>query len=438
MANNFTVTQLFSKGGLMDYAANLRTTMLAKPYRKFDDNATQGTTINEAYPYRLSGVNTLTYTNGDVSSVADFYQPITLNIVGTVPFGLSAQEMTFASKASTVEEFRQYYTVQAGKTLANIINGQVIGACYKHWTDVIGDPTAALNGVSTLSDVNSQLSRMELMNGEPIYVGLSPDAYNALQVPYAQYYNENINYPILKNGRVAYLQGLNIYEDNLISKHTNGSFATSGTIQVNASVTSATLNATSSTIVLKGFTASQSKVLKAGDYIYFGTAGNYVESVLPQSPSVHTGKPKTFMVMADADSNGSGLATVTVNPVYSDSANNYRNVSRQIVTNDVVTLFGGASTTWTKNLVFNRGGFWFANPPIATYPLQPGLKGQKLSGLPNETVETMVIPQTGGVRLSINMGFFGSLQNFSNEVALRTICGALPFANYGFVLASKV
>jgi hypothetical protein len=437
MANTFTTTQLFAKGGLMDYAANLRTTMLAKPYRKFDDNAGLGTSIQEAYPYRLSGVNSLTYSSGDVSSVQDFYQTITLNLASTVAFGLTAQEMTFASKASTVEEFRDYYIVQAGKTLANNINAQVIAQCYNYWTDVIGDPTAALNGVSTLSDVNSKLSTMELMNGEPLYVGLHPDSYNALQIPYAQYYNEQINYPILKNGRVANLQGLNIYDDNLISKHTNGTFATSGSIQVNASVTSATLNSTSSTIVLKGFTASQTGVLKAGDYIYFGTTGNFVESVLPQSPSVGTGKPKTFMVMADANSNGSGLATVTVNPVYSDSANNYRNVSRQILINDTVTLFGGASTTWTKNLVFNRGGFFFANPPVATYPLQPGTRGQKYSGLPNETVETMVVPNTGGVRLSINMGSLGSLQGFSNEFALRTLCGALPFANYGFVLAAK-
>lgn len=421
----------------MDYASNLRTAMLAKPYRKFDNNAGLGTTISEAYPYRFGGVNSLTYSSGDVSSVSDFYQPISLNIASTVAFGLSAQDMTFASKAATVEEFRNSYIVQAGKTLANLINGQVLSSCYNYWTDVIGDPTAALNGVSTLSDVNSKLGTMELMNGEPIYVGLHPDSYNALQVPYAQYYNEKMNYPILKNGRVAYLQGLNIYDDNLISKHTNGTFATSGTIQVNASVTSATLNATSSTIVLKGFTASQTGVLKAGDYIYFGTLGNYVEGVLPQSPSVSTGKPKTFMVMADANSTAGGLATVTVNPVYSDSANNYKNCSRQIVTNDTVTLFGGASTTWTKNLVFNRGGFWFANPPVATYPLQPSTRGEKYSGLPNETVETMVVPNTGGVRLSVNFSSQGSQQQFNNEFALRTIAGALPFANYGFVLAAK-
>lgn len=451
--NAFQVTQLFSKGTLMDYASSLRTAMLAKPYMKFDHNATLGTTINEGYPYRYNVVGGLTYDPAtQINSTTDKTQAITLgatSIYGTqtsatVPFGLSAQEMSFSSKASTLEEFRNYYLGQTGMQIADYINQATIDMCEGYWCDVVGDPTSGLNGFNTLMAVNAQVANMELMgrNGkDQIYLGLHPDAYTQLQIPYATYFNEEVNKPLLKTGRTAYQAGLNLYEDNLIRKHQNGSFATTGTIQVAATVAQGTLNATQQTITLKGFTASQTGVLLAGDIIYFGTTGNYVYRLLPIGKQASS-QPKGFVVLANVNSDGAGNATVLVRniPIFNDGSpmpNQYRNISRQIVTNDVVTLFAGGSTVWTKNLVFDRNGFFFANPPIATYPLQPSSAANKMSAYPNEVVETLTVPGTQGMRLSMNVSNLGDLSQFSNTFAARTISGVLPFENYGFILASK-
>lgn len=449
--NNFQVTQLFAKGTLADYASSLRTAMLAMPYNKFDYNATLGTSINEGYPYRYNAITGLTYNPAtQINATADKFQQMALTISANVPFGLSALEMSFSSKASTLEEFRNYYISQAGMQLADNINQQVINATYGYWTDFIGDPAQGLNGFTTLQAVNAQVANMELWGrrGQPTYLGLHPDAYTQLQIPYATYFNEKVNYPMLKTGRVAYEAGLNIYEDTLIQKHTNGTFATSGNITVLTTVGQGTLNSAYQVVTLTGFTASSAGVLNAGDIIYFGTTGNYVYRLLPIGKQI-TSQPKGFVVISDdsgntvINSDGSGQVTIRIRniPIFTTSVapnyNQYANINRQIVAGDIVTLFGGSGTFWTKNIVFDRGGFFFANPPIATYPLQPASAANRQSAFPNEMVESVTVPGTQGMKLSINLSNLGDLANFTNTWVARTIAGVLPFENYGFILASK-
>jgi len=459
-ANNlFQVTNLVLKGELVDYVAQLKTAMMARPYKKFDMNATQGATINELFPYKWNVNDGLTFDPAtQVNNTIDKEQPITLGatllstgtkLSANSPFSLSGYDMSFFSHATTVDEFRSYYQQTNGMQIADNLNQKTIEACYEYWCDVEGSPTADFNGFASLQEINSMISSMELMKsggrGE-MCVGLHPDAFYQMQVPYAGYFNQNVNAPMLKTANTNYQAGLNIYDDNLIQRHQNGSFATSGTVQVASTVANGTLNASYQTIALKGFSNSSTGVLLAGDILTFGVAGNYVNRLLPIGKQ-DSGRRKGFVVLSDdtgnpvVSSDGSGLATIRVRciPIFRTGAepNPYANISRQIITNDVVNLFGGANTMWTKNLVFSRAGFFFANPEIATYPLLPNQAGAKLSAFPYEQTEKVIVPNTGGMSLALNIANSGDMGAFSNLWCLRSIIGVLPFENYGFIYASK-
>lgn len=457
--NLFSVTSLVVKGDLMDYSASLKTPLMATAYKKFDMNATQGDSISELYPYKWNVIQSLEYDpDTQTNNTIDRYQKITLGatnvttgtaLVASLPFSLTAKQMTYFSHATSVGEFKDYYMTTNGLQIGDSINQAVIDSCYEWWPDVVGDPTQAVDGFNSMQNINAQISKMQLMNANRssgIRIGWHPDAFTQLQVPYATTFNESVNAPMLKNGRTSFQAGLQMYDDNLIRQHQNGTFDTPGTVQIAATVPQGDINTEYQTFSLKGFTPSASEVLRGGDLIFIGTPVNPVNRLLPIGKQ-NSYQYKYFVVLSDdtgsnvIDADGSGNATIRVRcvPIFQQGVmpNPYANISRQIVLNDVVNLFGGANLTWTKNLVFAKNGFRFANPPIATYPLQPNGGGEKLSAFPYERVEKVKIPGTNGMELSFNVSNVTQAGSFKNNWTTRTICGTLPYENYGFIYASK-
>ncbi len=459
--NSLFNTVLFHKGLIVDYAASYRTAIYATPYNGFDGNtASLGKSITEKYPFQYNGVYGLTYNPAtQINASIDKTMTMTLgsaNYSGTefscvLPFALTAEQITYFSFCKTPADFKKYFMVQIAKQAASLMDQALIDKCVETWADAIGDPTLAVNGFDSLSLMNAQSARMEIqMLNSDIMAGFSPTAYNQLQTAYPNYFNEKVNLPILRNGQIKSGAGLNIYSDNLMRRHTNGSFATAGTVQVDATVPNQSENTPFVDIALKGFTASAAGVLRYGDYITFGVAGNYVQSLTPRDKAL-TGRAKTFIVLGapltptttnpvvDADINGEATVRVRYAPVFNDGSpmpNPYRNVSRQIIENDVVNLIGGPNTTFTINLVFPRVGLYFCNPYIATYPaISTG--GKQYSTFAYEKVESMMVPGTDGMSLNLNLAGAGDLSQFSATWAVRSICGGMPLDNMGFVFLSK-
>jgi len=172
------------------------------------------------------------------------------------------------------------------------------------------------------------------------------------------FFNRNMNETIGVKGMLGETSGVMCYEDQNIVSHTNGTFATSGTIEI---ATTAVSNAT--TLALKGFTVSQTGVLKAGDIIY--VQGCYQLNLMSQQPiGAATEDLMKFIVQEDVNSDVSGLATVSIQPAIIFSANNpYNNVSELPTVNADVTLYGGASATYTNNFIFYRDALMFVMKP---------------------------------------------------------------------------
>jgi len=441
VTNIFQTSDLVINDIIDDYSNSLGTTYLATPFNNFNDNATVGTSMRATYPLRFQAVDTLAVTDSDYNSSVDRYVNIALTTETAVPISITAKQMTFSSSTVTGDEFMKKFGNPMAIAAANRINAANLSALELIFTDAIGDPTAALNGITTLTTVNAQAANMAISRkyglGD-LYMGLSPNTIGQLKIPYATYFNEGVNSPILKNATTdsATLSGVHCYQDEQMIVHTNGTFATGGSVTVAANVTSGTINDTSTAVNLEGFTASQTGVLVVGDLIYFGSTGNYVNAINPLAYNAY-GNPKKFVVLEDVDSDGAGDATVNVfPPIVSTATDPYRNVSRQVVSGDVVTLFGGANTTYTKNFCFVRPALQFANPKVATYPIS-GKDGQKLSAYPHEQTIVETVPETD-LRIAFNIAAQGDLNAFENNLITRSISGFTAFNGYGFVVASSI
>lgn len=442
--NLFQVSNLVVNNLLDDFVNSLRTTSLADPYNKFDNNATVGTSMRISYPLQYLSVPSLTYTGSQVNSSVDRYRYITLGIQRTVPIALTASQMTFESAASTVDEFMNKYGRAMITQLGTDVNGDVITSeIVQNWTDTIGSPSQPLNGLTTMAAINAQRANMAIPMNQQLHFGVSPTSAASLQVPYSTYFNSGVNQSILKEdtNNDQTLSGVKMYMDQAVQTHQNGTFDAAGNVTVAVTVPLTTsINDTGTVVSLAGFTASATDVLLKGDKISFSGSGGVVYAVNPKSRTQYN-NPKYFVVTdTSVDADGAGAAVINVFPPIVAATTGaqapYRNVSRQVVAGDVVNLLGGENGIYVNNFCFIRSGLMFANPSIASYPLMPSTQGRTLSAYPNERLFTNTVPETM-MKIAFNLASLGDLRMFENELAARTIAGAAAFNGYGFCVVSS-
>ena len=152
-----------------------------------------------------------------------------------------------------------------------------------------------------------------------------------------------------RDGMMGRTAGFDFYENTLLPRHTVGTKA--GTPLVNGA------SQTGSSLVTDGWTAS-SDILNQGDIITI--AGVY--RVHPETKQ-STGELQQFVVTADASSDGSGNATISISPSIITSGAK-QNVSGSPADNAAITVAGTASTAHGISLAFHRDAFAFATADL--------------------------------------------------------------------------
>lgn len=192
--------------------------------------------------------------------------------------------------------------------------------------------------------------------------------------------------------------GLENYESVHAPTHTVGPLG--GTPLVNGAsqnVTYATAKDTwSQTLITDGWTAAAAARLKAGDIIT-------LDAVFAVNPNTKasTGRLQTFTVLADASSNGSGQATITISPPIITSG------AFQTVTNapadnaPILVKTGTAATAYRQSLLLDPKAIALVSRPL-DIPSGEGLKTSTVSG---EFVTMSVSSWVDGNTLNENMRF---------------------------------
>ena len=154
-----------------------------------------------------------------------------------------------------------------------------------------------------------------------------------------------------REGSMGRTAGFDFYENTQLATRTNGQRG--GTPVLNGATASGATQ-----IVTDGWTASAANRVKKGDI--FTISG--VNRVHPES-KIDTGVAQTFVVTADASSDGSGNATLSISPAIV-STGAAQNVSAVPADNAPLSFQGNASAAFGQSMLFHEDAFTFATADL--------------------------------------------------------------------------
>ena len=162
-----------------------------------------------------------------------------------------------------------------------------------------------------------------------------------------------------KEGTMGRSAGFKWEMDQNVHSHTAGTFTTGSTPLVNGA------SQTGNSLVTDGW-ANSTAILLRGDIITLAS----VNAVNPQNRQ-DTGSLRNFVVTEDVTSDGSGNATIPIEPAISPAANDpFRTVTQSPANNAAITPAGTEDAASPQGVAFHRDAFCLAT---ADLPLPEGV-----------------------------------------------------------------
>lgn len=336
MANSFyTTDKVLSEGIMLLENEMVMGNAVHTDYS--DEYTTVGNTVNIRRPVQYKGQAN----NIDITGVREDIEqatiPVTMDQTMTVPVQIGAMERTF-----DFDRFSRDVLKPAMVRLKDTIETH-IASKYSDFYHFTGTPGTVPSTFVSLGQMGAVLTDGAVPNsGRVGFHGT--DASLQLADGLKGVFVQGKAKTAFEEAEIGRYGGFTNYETVYAPTHTVG--ALGGTPLVNGAtqdVTYETAKQTfSQTLVTDGWSNSVTGVLKAGDVITI--AG--VNAVNPVS-LVSTGRLQTFVVKADADSNGSGQSSLTISPpIITDGP--YQTVDAAPADNAAVTVMSGTAGTQYK------------------------------------------------------------------------------------------
>lgn len=301
-----------------------------------------------------------TVRDGAVLSAQDVTEgktTITVDKQKGVDFAFTSKELTL-----NIDELAERVIKPAMVQLANQVDLDVM-AQYKNVPNWVGTPGSTIDAFSDFAKAPTRLDLGAVPQDMRSAV-LSPTDYWAMAGSQTALYMQNVAQSAYRKGRIGELGGIDTYMAQNVPTHTVGPLG--GTPLVNGAsqnVTYATAKDTGTqSLITDGWTAAAAARVKAGDV--FTLAGVYDVNPVTKATLPHL---KMFVVTADASSDGSGNATLTIAPPIITSGA-FQTVSAAPADNAVMTFLGTASTGYAQNLVFHKNAFALVMVPLVKPP----------------------------------------------------------------------
>lgn len=284
----------------------------------------------------------------------------------TVPVVLNKQyQRSFAVTSSdialNIDDFSKRFVEKAMISLANEIDFDGLQQTLL-FNNEVGVPGTVPNSIATYLAAAQRLSE----NAAPMderYAILSPAMNAAIIQSLAGLFNPQVMISGQNRKGLMTKQtfGLDWYMDQNVATFTTG--PAGGTPVVNG------LSQSGASLITNGWTSAAAKRVSKGDV--FTIAG--VFAVNPQSKA-STGSLAQFVATADVSSDGSGNATIPINPAIigpgtGPVANPFQNVTVLPTTGNALIFNEGAaaSTTSARGFVFHPDAITFANADLPLY-----------------------------------------------------------------------
>lgn len=362
MSNSFLTISMITREALRILENNLKLTMRIS--RQYDDKfgvsgAKIGNTLNIRKPARYVGgegqdlsIEGITETSASLVLEKQFH----------VGLQFSAQDL-----ALSIDDFNKRILAPAVATIANKVDYYMTEA-YISVANYVGTPgtvpTALLTYLQAGRNLDDEATPQDDMRTMAITPNMQINIVDQLKGLFQQSAALGKQY---MTGKMGDAIGFEWIMDQNLRTHATG--ALGGTPLVNGA------DQTGSSLITDGWTAAAANRLKRGDVIEIADV-NAVNPMNYQS----IGRTRSFLVTADADSDASGNATVSIYPSMTTSGSG-QTINAVAANNAAVTIFGHASTYASKSsptgLAFHRD---FAAIGFADLPVPGGVdKGARVS-----------------------------------------------------------
>jgi hypothetical protein len=303
-------------------------------------------------------VGTTSDITSSIQDVVEGSTSITVNKIRNVAFQFTAQELALDIKQVSDRQIRP-----AMVQLANAVDTELM-ALYKSVPNWVGTPGQTVNSYADFAKAPERLDEYAVPMGDRSAV-MSPADHWGLLGSQTALYMQDVAKGAYRKGSLGEIGGIDTFMSQNAPTHTVG--IATGTPLVKGANQNVTYAASKDTgtqsLITDGWTASQTGILKAGDV--FTIANVYAVNPVSKATLPFL---KQFTVTADADSDGSTNATLTISPPIITSGAN-QTCSAVPVDNAAITVVGTGSTAYRQNLVFHKNAFALAMVPL---PIMPG------------------------------------------------------------------
>lgn len=228
----------------------------------------------------------------------------------------------------------------------------------------VGNAGQAITSQNILNKARGAMNKMNIPLGDR-YVGLAQDQSIDLANSLGNYFNNVVNQESLMDGIVSNLANFNIYETIYLGTHIAGvgdQNAVAGGYQPGGAVSVNSVEG-DTTITVNGLQNSITGVFLKGDVIELRDSGGDVDApgIFNVAPKSHqnTNITKTFVVTADVDSSGTGVAVIPISPAI-EATGNYKNISRLPIIGDTVFIHA----THDVGIAYANKGIVYAQVPL--------------------------------------------------------------------------
>lgn len=333
--------------------------------------ATVGSTIDVERPQRYVGQDD----NLDVSSYNEDLVggkfALQLNKTSTIKFKIDPLDMTLSVKS---DKIKQKYIDPAITKFKDRIDAELAKAAALKFYNFYGTPGILPTDFSDLADPGAVLTELGIPTGMR-YAFHSPTAGAKLAKGLTGVFVQGMAKTALEEASFGRYGGFGNFESVHVPRHVAGDY--SGTLLVNGANQSvgylATKDTESQTLNIDGGSNSTTGFLKQGDV--FTIAGVY--SINPVSKG-STGFLQTFVVNADADTDGSGATQLNISPPIIPYDENFNSANATEVTNAafatvtaapadnaaITVVSGAANSTHRNSLLMHKNALSLVTRPL--------------------------------------------------------------------------
>lgn len=351
MSNSLLTPSVIAKEALMQLRNNL--VMANNVHRQYKDEFVKvGNTVTIRKPVKFLAQDGATLVKQDVTEGST---SIVVNKQKHVGWGFNTADLTLS-----IKDYSKRYIEPAAIALANQIDYDGL-QLYKNVWNWVGTPGQSVNSYSDFSKGPKRLDKMAVPRNARKAV-LGPDDHWDMAGSQTALFFQAIGEKAYRNGSIGRIGGVDMFMDQNVATHTNGSADDTSAVTVGSSNTTtyaASKDTNTMTLATKEWDAS--KTIKAGTVITIDD----VYAVNPLSKESTT-ELAQFVVTTDVTTDGttSNTTNLTISPAIITSGA-HQNVNAAPVAGKSISVIGAKSTGYAQNMVFHENAFALVTVPMA-------------------------------------------------------------------------